>query len=279
VRLWIDTDVGTNVDDAVALLVALAHPDVDLVGVSTIGADPARSAHVARELLATAAGDAPEVPVVAGTADALDAFPGARPDAVLAIGPLTTLAALTTAGLRPPWLTIMGGALQPVRHRGALRHVESNFAADPEAAAATLAVGGATLVPLDATVATRLDDRFHKALVEAAPVLEPLVRDWLDAQAADGVPADEIAVHLHDPAALLVAAGEPVARTTMTLRLAVEADGRLRQIEPDADDPAAAEHEVVTALYATTVTALVIALLGAGAQPGPGGGAQPAKSR
>ena len=38
-RLWIDTDVGTNPDDAVALLCALAHPEVDLVGVSTVGAD------------------------------------------------------------------------------------------------------------------------------------------------------------------------------------------------------------------------------------------------
>ena len=91
------------------------------------------------------------------------------------------------------------------------------------------------------------------------------------------MPPDEIAVHLHDPAALLVAAGEPVTRTTMTLRLTVDSDGRLRPAGDD--DPAGAEHEVVTALFPTTVTALVIALLGAGAQPGPTGGAQPAKSR
>jgi len=277
VRLWIDTDVGTNVDDAIALLVARAHPDIDLVGVSTTGPDPARSAGLARELLAAGGAEPDQIPVVAGTADALDAFPGSGPDTLLAIGPLTNVAALTTAGLRPPRLTIMGGLLRPVRHRGALREVESNFAADPPAAAATLAIGGATLVPLDVTVATRLDERFHRAVVEAAPVLEPLVEQWLRAQAAEGVPADEIAVHLHDPAALLVAAGEPVARTTATLRLAVDADGRLRLAGDD--DPAGAEHEVVTALYATTVTALVIALLGAGAQPGPTGGAQPAKSR
>ena len=32
VRLWIDTDVGDNPDDAVALLVAAAHPDVESGG-------------------------------------------------------------------------------------------------------------------------------------------------------------------------------------------------------------------------------------------------------
>ena len=37
VRLWIDTDIGDNPDDAVALLCAAAHPDVELVGVSTTG--------------------------------------------------------------------------------------------------------------------------------------------------------------------------------------------------------------------------------------------------
>ena len=36
-RLWIDTDIGTTVDDAVALLAAVAHPAVELVGVSTVG--------------------------------------------------------------------------------------------------------------------------------------------------------------------------------------------------------------------------------------------------
>ena len=38
-RLWIDTDVGTNPDDAVALLCAAGHRDVDLVGVSTVDGD------------------------------------------------------------------------------------------------------------------------------------------------------------------------------------------------------------------------------------------------
>ena len=266
-RLWIDTDVGSNVDDAVALLAALAHPDVDLAGVSTIGDDPEGEVEVVARLLETAGGAAGTVPVVAGTAAALAALPSAAPEALLAIGPLTTVAALTEAGLRPRQLTVMGGALAPVHHRGRDRAVECNFARDPAAAATTLAVPGATIVPLDATVATRLDEPSLRRLIQAAPVLEPMVKEWLDAQAAAGVPTEEIAVHLHDPAALLIAAGEPVARSIESRRLAVEEDGRLVETE------AGALHDVVTALYATTVSALVVALLCAGPQPGPAGGA------
>jgi inosine-uridine nucleoside N-ribohydrolase len=267
VRLWIDTDVGSNVDDAVAVLAALAHPDVDLAGVSTVGDDPEGGVEIVLRLLETAAQVVGTVPVVAGTAAALAALPDAAPDALLAIGPLSTVAALTEAGLRPAQLTVMGGALTPVHHRGQDRVVESNFARDPAAAATTLAVPGATIVPLDATVATRLDEPSQRRLIQAAPLLEPMVKEWLDAQAAGGVPNEEIAVHLHDPAALLIAAGEPVARSIESRRLAVEEDGRLVETE------AGVLHDVVTALYATTVSALVVALLCAGPQPAPAGGA------
>src|SRR5436305_9438944 len=66
VRLWIDTDIGTNVDDAVALLVAVAHPAVELVGVSTVGSEPERRAATAVGLLATAGVDLGSVGVCAG---------------------------------------------------------------------------------------------------------------------------------------------------------------------------------------------------------------------
>src|SRR5581483_5484416 len=52
-------------------------------------------------------------------------------------------------------------------HRGELRAVEHNFGSDPGAAAAVLAVPGAVVVPLDATVATRLDGRMAALLVAA----------------------------------------------------------------------------------------------------------------
>lgn len=264
-RLWIDTDIGTNVDDAVALLAALAHPAVELIGVSTVGSDPERRAAVAVGLLAGAGVDLSAVPVVAGapgpvepgTAEAavagaagvVEAVAASGAEALLAIGPLTNVAALTAAGARPPEVTIMGGALHPVEHRGELRTVEHNFGCDPEAAAAVLAVPGTAIVPLDATVATRLDDRMVMRLVAAAPVLEPMISAWR-AQSGEIV--------LHDPAALLVAAGDgPELGRFDRRRLRVEPDGRLA----DGGRSGGTVHDVVTSLFGVAVTASVLALL------------------
>jgi len=250
VRLWVDTDVGTNVDDAIALLAAVAHPAVELVGVSTVGPDPERRAAVAVGLLAGAGVDLGSVPVVAGGADVVDAVASSGADAVLAIGPLTNVAAMTAAGVRPPDITIMGGALRPVEHRGELRSVEHNFASDPEAAATVLSVDGAVIVPLDATVATRLDERLLDRLVATAPVLEPMVQAWV---------AEWSEVVLHDPAALLIAAGDgPELARFERLRLRVGSDGRLIDGGQAASGTV---HDVVTSLFGVAVVASVLALL------------------
>ncbi len=257
VRLWIDTDIGTNVDDAVALLAAVAHPSVELVGLSTVGSDPERRAAVAVGLLAGTGVDLGSISVMAGaeapggdTADVVAAVAASGAEALLAIGPLTNVAAMTAAGVRPPELTIMGGALRPVEHRGDLRTVEHNFASDPEAAAAVLAVPGSVVVPLDATVATRLDDRLLARLVATAPVLEPMVQAWM---------AEWSEVVLHDPAALLVAAGDGTELGRFERRrLRVEPDGRLIDGGPGASGTV---HDVVTSLFGSAVIASVLALL------------------
>jgi len=63
-RLLLDTDIGTDVDDALALALLIAEPDVDLVGVTTVhGHAPLRAA-IARSLLEVS--DKRHVPVVAG---------------------------------------------------------------------------------------------------------------------------------------------------------------------------------------------------------------------
>ena len=260
-RLWIDTDVGSNVDDAVALLAAVAHPSVQLVGISTVGSDPERRAAVAVGLLASAGVDLSSVIVVAGaagpmaqadtsSAPVVEAVAASGAEGLLAIGPLTNIAAVTTAGVRPPKLTIMGGALHPVEHRGELRTVEHNFGSDPEAAAAVLAVPGAVIAPLDATVATRPADRLLLKLVATAPVLEPMVQAWV-AQWGE--------VFLHDPAALLVAAGDGSELGRFERRrLQVQPDGRLID---GGQSAASTVHDVVTSLFGVAVIASVLALL------------------
>jgi len=203
VRLWIDTDVGTNPDDALALLCAAAHRDVELVGVSTVDGDTERRAEVARALV-----DAPVVPGVRLTdRDVVASYP----DALLAIGPLENVARLLAAGALPSRLGVMGGLLRPVRHRGAVREVEHNFGVEPAAARAVVEhASGLLLCPLDITVRMRLSDVDAAAMVAAAPVLGPMLDDWRTRQHAAGVTDDDAAVRLHDPLALLALVGEPV---------------------------------------------------------------------
>lgn len=63
-RIILDTDIGTDVDDAMALGLALASPELDLVGVTTVHADAQLRSRLARRLLDFAGRT--DVPVVAG---------------------------------------------------------------------------------------------------------------------------------------------------------------------------------------------------------------------
>lgn len=205
VRLWIDTDVGDNPDDSVALLLARVHPDVDLAGVSVVGTEPGARARLARELV----GDEP-LPVVDG--DDLARLAEAPADGVVAIGPLTNL---RSAEVEAP-VTIMGGALRTVRHRGRVRRVESNFGADPAAARHVLRTWFCRIVPLDVTAQMVVTPDEAVALGEAHPALAGQLASWPHQ------------LCLHDPLALLVALGD-VAYDEDIDRLTVEADGRLRR--------------------------------------------------
>lgn len=217
-RLWIDTDVGDDPDDAIALLCAAGDPGIDLVGVSTVDGDHDRRVNLARALV--------EAPVHAGDDPGFpDAFRAAAPDAVLAIGPLTNVAALVRGGLIPS-LTLMGGALAPVRHWGLTMTTEHNFGRDPAAAAVVLEAADPLVVPLDVTVSTRLDRDTLGRLVAAAPVLRQPTEAFLDLQRELGVPAEERSVCLHDPLAL-VAMVEPAIVHVETKTVRVERDGRV----------------------------------------------------
>lgn len=64
VPLLLDTDIGTDIDDAVALAVALSSPTFRLAGVTTVYVDAPLRARLARRLLELAG--APDVPVWVG---------------------------------------------------------------------------------------------------------------------------------------------------------------------------------------------------------------------
>ncbi|HZR82263.1 MAG TPA: nucleoside hydrolase [Candidatus Binatia bacterium] len=174
--LILDTDMGSDVDDALALGLALASPEIDLVAVTTVSREPLVRARIARKLLDLAGRR--DVPVFTGSERSLsegDAFvwfgnegvgileadeplavePEPAVDAmarllrerdgleVCAVGPMTNVAHLLArhpaAAARIARLTIMGGHVRDVAYGGcSFPHgVDYNLCSD---AAASLAV-------------------------------------------------------------------------------------------------------------------------------------------
>lgn len=193
-RLLLDTDIGTDVDDCLALALLLHSPEVELEAVTCVYGDVDLRARMVLKLLALAGRS--HVPVAVGAAQpllgqrtvywaghegagllepadgALNPVRGHAAELIagkarenpgqltlLAIGPLTNVALAVLIEPRLPRLlrgvTIMGGSV-----RGAeltQPRVEHNFACDPEAAHVVLSAGlPVTLVPLDVTLKTRL---------------------------------------------------------------------------------------------------------------------------
>ena len=248
VRLWIDTDVGTNPDDAVALLCADAHPGVEVVGVSTVDGDTEWRAEIAGALV--------DAPVVPGDRLGAPEFGSADPDALLAIGPLTNVARLLAAGVLPPRVGVMGGSLRPVRHRGAVREIEHNFGAEPAAARLVIQhAPGLLLCPLDVTVRMRPSADDQRRLVDAAPVLGPMFDDWEARQRAAGVSGDEAVVRLHDPLAFLALVGEPVV-TIESRPVTVDDEGRVVQ-DPGLGRPVDTVTDVNVADAIARITSLI----------------------
>lgn len=177
-RIWLDTDIGTDVDDALALAYVLRHPDCELAGVSTVFGDVPLRGRIAEALLRVA--DATSVPLVAGLGVPLtperkgvmlghegkgilddpaperrveretggdariaalaEALEQAAPDVLVAIGPLTNLGALARAGVALPPLAIMGGKSADAPGENAVPQIsEWNWFCDPVAVEAVLA--------------------------------------------------------------------------------------------------------------------------------------------
>lgn len=237
-RVWVDTDVGDNPDDLVALLVAVAHPEADLVGVSTVSGDVEARADLVRSFVPDG------VVVVAGDRELVATVDDVDPEALVAIGPLTNVARLADGGVKlPERLVVMGGALEPVVHRGATRDVESNFGLDPAASRLVLDWTDAVIVPLDVTADIRVARDEADALGRAHPPLGDQLAEW----------AHELV--LHDPLALLVAL-EAVEVTVERLPISADRDGRVVQRR------GAREHDVVVRADVDAARRRVLELLG-----------------
>jgi purine nucleosidase len=215
-RILLDTDIGTDVDDALALAFALRHPEIELAAVTTVSGDARRRAQIAAKLIALN-GD-PQIEVAAGRSEPLGGrgrtFWGGHEgrglllegedvpisprdgvglivDTLLAgemevvtIGPLTNLAAALERepriAERIPRLTVMGGFFHPCALGGkpVPPSVDYNLNADPQASLAVLSTPiPTTYVPADVTMRSYLlEEHVRRLEAGADPLLQALAR-------------------------------------------------------------------------------------------------------
>jgi purine nucleosidase len=235
--LVLDTDIGGDVDDALALALALRHPDIDLRAVTTVSGDTTLRAHLAARLIAIAGGDLIEVAAGLTAADnrnwnghegdglapgqeaplsardAVDVLAGVGAGTVIAtIGMQSNVAAAVarrpemvgTVGL----LAVMGGAFAPLI---ALDGTELdawrdwNLFCDPTGAVQALNAGFPTLyVPCDVTFHAPLRQAHLDRLRtgdELCRTLATLVDAWREQHLArpGALAGDDVVALLHDP--------------------------------------------------------------------------------
>jgi purine nucleosidase len=186
--ILLDTDIGTDVDDAFALALVMRSPELELLGVTTVSGDTVARARLAAKMLWESGFQF--VPVAAGepgkplpqdqtrwangfsspqlqresALDLLKTQIEQRPGKItlLAIGPLTNVADLilrepaTARKLRR--IALMGGSIAHGYGHSLKPVAEYNIASDPSAAQAVFASGIPILMaPLDATAMLELD--------------------------------------------------------------------------------------------------------------------------
>ncbi len=184
--IYLDTSIGDEVDDAIALAIAHRSDELELVGVSTVYGDVARRCQLARRILAEFGAEA--VPVAAGESATLDGRQSGRgvpqaailtpeerravvdPDGVrhmvdvvtsapgtvtvVATGPLTNVA---TAIRRNPGFAAAVARIVVYGGDASGNQVERNFSRDPAAAAEVLASEAqVVLIGLDVGETARL---------------------------------------------------------------------------------------------------------------------------
>lgn len=266
VAVLLDTDMGDDIDDAWALAVCLTHPQIELLGVSTVYADTISRSVIARWLIEASGKN---VEVAAGESQPLGRSvspyrpnqmkaitqqdeqrlkPG-RTDGVkflaekaekfdgdelvlLTVGPLTNAAKLLMehpeAVKKITYIVSMVGTLLPDHP-----NPEYNAAVDPEATRVLFECGKPLImVGLDVTLRCRFNETDLKDLSSSEKLLThrllALTNAWQDAhRRPDGSVPFPV---LHDPLAALVVV-EPELVTLTPMRIVVDEEGRTLKSE------------------------------------------------
>lgn len=208
IPIVLDTDIGTDIDDAFALALIVRSPELDLVGVTTVSGDTQARARIAAKLLWACGGKWRAVPVYAGppgrpqpieqarwardfaspalhlsgAVPFLDKTFESRPGKVtlVAIGALTNVAALLrrdpAAARAIPEIALMGGSIAEGYAPGKPADPEWNIVSDVPAAQAVFSSGiPLIMAPLDVTNRLRLGrDRRERIFSQGTPLTDGL---------------------------------------------------------------------------------------------------------
>ncbi len=261
-RLILDTDIGTDVDDCLALALILTSPEFHLEGVTCVYGDVLLRSRMVRKLLNLRGRTT--TPVFAGATQpllellpvywaghegigllddddqALTPEPDHAVDYIVrtvmnnphqihlaAIGPLTNVALALKREPRIAQalasLTIMGGACRGYESLN-ISYVEHNIRCDPEAAHIVFSSGAPiSLVPLDVTLQTRIRLADVERIRATGTPFHAAVAD----QVALYPPfRSQGFTYLHDPLAVATILA-PDLVTWRTLRVDVETGGRM----------------------------------------------------
>jgi len=205
----LDTDIGTDIDDAFALALILKSPELELLGVTTVSGDTQARARLAAKLLWEAGGAWRKVPVYAGepgtpqpsdqarwatpfTSPALHAngavnflrqqinrHPGDI--TIIAIGELTNLAAVLksdpSTAQKIKRVALMGGSVARGYAPDSKPEPEWNIKSNPRAAQIVFSSGVPILMaPLDVTAMLQLDAAGRRRVfTQLTPITNTLV--------------------------------------------------------------------------------------------------------
>jgi len=252
----LDTDIGTDIDDAFALALIINSPELELLGVTTVAGDTQARARLAAKLLWEAGGAWRKVPVYAGepgkpqpieqtrwaegfTSSALH-MSGAvdfmkseinlRPGGItiITIGELTNVAALLKSdpsiAKKIKMIAMMGGSVTRGYGPDSKPEAEWNIKSNPEAAQTVFTSGVPLLMaPLDVTAMLQLDAagrrRIFTHLTPLTNALTILYHLW-----GNETPT------LFDPMAVAMLI-DPSICETRQLALEVDAQGFTRVVE------------------------------------------------
>lgn len=164
-RVWFDLEIGTNPDSATALLFALKHPDLDVLGISISGSEKSQPARLQEAKAVLDYALKPYTSLYLGEEIDAEFLTGLKIDHTITTGRLTNIARLILEGAELGQLNVFAGTFSKVNYRGTTLSADAKVLADLDAVRITFSqYENLVISSLDATVALALDETTQKEI-------------------------------------------------------------------------------------------------------------------